>query len=303
MEKRKIIRFFIEISFFFSTFVAANSTLSKMTPMDEPKRILFIAQQISPFLNEETPVRMLNRRLPECFQGSGYETRTFMPKFGEINERRHQLHDVIRLSGMNIIISDSDHPLLIKVASIQSARLQFYFIDNDDYFHRRKGCANEQGEYTDNDERCIFFARSVLETMRKLRWTPDVVYCSGWMSALVPLYVKKAFSDTPFFSHATVVVGLDENEFSVPFGTDFANKAMVSGVRRNDLRTIAGLPVTYEDLMRLAIEYADAVALTPDGVSGRLKNYAENQSKPIFQIEEDHLDSFITFCNQLISKE
>ena len=162
--------------------------------MKEPKRILFISQEINPYLAEETPIRQLNRQLPEYFQGHGFETRTFMPKFGDINERRNQLHEVIRLSGMNLIIEDSDHPLLIKVASIQTARIQIYFIDNDDLFGRRKGLANAEGvEYADNDDRVIFYARGVIETVKKLRWTPDVILCSGWMSALAPLYLKKAF--------------------------------------------------------------------------------------------------------------
>ena len=181
--------------------------------MKEPNRILFISQEINPYLPEETPIRQLNRQLPEYFQSHSYETRTFMPKFGEINERRNQLHEVIRLSGMNLIIEDADHPLLIKVASIQSARIQIYFIDNDDLFHRRKGVIDDNGvEYADNDDRVIFFARGVIETVKKLRWTPDIIVCSGWMSALAPLYLKKAFNDEPFFAHSKIVVTLDDNE-------------------------------------------------------------------------------------------
>ena len=169
--------------------------------MKEPNRILFISQEIYPYLAEENPIRLLCRQLPEYFQSHGYETRTFMPKFGDINERRNQLHEVIRLSGMNLIIEESDHPLLIKVASIQSARIQIYFIDNDDLFHRRKGVVDEHGvEYADNDDRVIFYARGVIETVKKLRWTPNVIVCSGWMSALAPLYLKKAFNDEPFFA-------------------------------------------------------------------------------------------------------
>ena len=167
--------------------------------MKEPNRILFVSQQIFPYLDEETPIRSLNRKLPEWFQSARFETRTFMPKFGDINERRNQLHEVIRLSGINIIIAETDHPLLIKVASIQSARIQIYFIDNDDFFNRRKGIVDANGvEYKDNDERCIFFARGVLETVKKLRWTPNIVHCSGWMSALTPLFIKKLYRNILF---------------------------------------------------------------------------------------------------------
>ena len=193
--------------------------------MKEPKRILFLSQEIYPYLAEETPIRMLNRRLPEMFQQKGFETRTFMPKFGDINERRNQLHEVIRLSGMNLIIDDTDHPLLIKVASIQSARIQVYFTDNDDLFHRRKGIADENGvEYPDNDKRCIFFARGVLETVKKQHWTPNIIHCSGWMTALAPLFLKRTYSDEPFFANAKVVLVIDDQEYQTPFSTKFAEK-------------------------------------------------------------------------------
>ncbi len=272
--------------------------------MKEQKRILFISQEIYPYLDQETPIRLLNRQLPELFQSHGYETRTFMPKFGDINERRNQLHEVIRLSGMNIIIAGSDHPLLIKVASIQSARIQIYFIDNDVYFHRRKGLANAEGvEYKDNDERSIFFTRGTLETVKKLRWTPNVVFCSGWMSALTPLFVKKAYSDTPFFEKTKVVLSLDNEEYTTPFSTKLAEKLHVNGVTNSDLRGIAGLPVGYEDLMRLAIDFSDAIVLSSPNVNQRLLNYAQNSGKPILPYAENNNEAYLDFCNNLLSDD
>ena len=254
--------------------------------MKEPKRILFISQEINPYLAEENPIRQLNRQLPEYFQGHGYETRTFMPKFGEINERRNQLHEVIRLSGMNLIIEDSDHPLLIKVASIQSARIQIYFIDNDDLFHRRKGVMDEQGtEYADNDDRVIFFARGVIETVKKLRWTPDIIVCSGWMSALAPLYLKKAFNDEPFFANSKIVLMLDDNEYQKPFPTKFADKLRIEGISNTDVRGIADFPVGYEELMRLAVDFSDAIVYATPKVNQRVANYAETKGKPILPYE------------------
>ena len=258
--------------------------------MKEPNRILFISQEISPYLAEETPIRLLNRQLPEYFQAHGYETRTFMPKFGEINERRNQLHEVIRLSGMNLIIEDSDHPLLIKVASIQSARIQIYFIDNDDLFHRRKGVRDENGEeYADNDDRVIFYARGVLETVKKLRWTPNIILCSGWMSALAPLYLKKAYNDEPFFAHSKIVLVLDDNEYKKPFPTKFTDKLRIDGITNTDVRSIAGFPIGYEELMRLAVDYSDAIVYATPNVNQRLINYAETKGKPIlpYVAEED----------------
>lgn len=255
--------------------------------MKEPKRILFISQEINPYLAEETPIRQLNRQLPEYFQGHGFETRTFMPKFGDINERRNQLHEVIRLSGMNLIIEDSDHPLLIKVASIQTARIQIYFIDNDDLFHRRKGVKDENGvEYADNDDRVIFYARGVIETVKKLRWTPDVILCSGWMSALAPLYLKKAFNDEPFFAKSKIVLMLDDNEYEKPFHSKFSEKLRIDGITNTDVRSIIDFPVGYEELMRLAVDYSDAIVYGTPKVNQRVANYAETKGKPILAYEE-----------------
>ena len=204
-----------------------------------------------------------------------------MPKFGEINERRNQLHEVIRLSGMNLIIEDTDHPLLIKVASIQSARIQIYFIDNDDLFHRRKGVKDETGvEYADNDDRVIFFARGAIETVKKLRWTPNIILCSGWMSALAPLYLKKAYNDEPFFANSKIVLALDDNEYQTPFPTKFTDKMRIDGISNTDLRSIAGFPVGYEELMRLAIDFSDAIVYSTPKVNQRLVNYADTKGKP-----------------------
>ena len=262
--------------------------------MKEPKRILFISQEITPYLAEENPIRLLNRQLPEYFQAHGYETRTFMPKFGEINERRNQLHEVIRLSGMNLIIEDSDHPLLIKVASIQTARIQIYFIDNDDLFHRRKGVTDENGvEYADNDDRVIFYARGAIETVKKLRWTPDIILCSGWMSALAPLYLKKAFNDEPFFANSKIVLMLDDNEYQKPFSTKFADKLRIDGITNTDVRSIADFPVGYEELLRLAVDYSDAIVYATPKVNQRVANYAETKGKPIlpYEAKEDLNDA------------
>ena len=165
------------------------------------KKVLFINQEIIPYV-PETELSRMGRDLPQQIQENGFEIRTFMPKWGNINERRGQLHEVIRLSGMNLIIDETDHPLIIKVASIPVSRLQVYFIDNEDYFIRRQAMTEDENgdEYADNGERAIFFARGVLETVKKLRWTPDIVQCQGWMSAVVPFYIKTAYRDDPSFA-------------------------------------------------------------------------------------------------------
>ena len=190
----------------------------------DAKKVLFITQEITPYL-PESEISTICRNLPQGIQERGREIRTFMPKFGLINERRNQLHEVIRLSGMNLIIDDTDHPLIIKVASIQSARMQVYFIDNDDYFQRKNIVGDDDGtEYPDNDERSIFYVRGVLETVRKLRWIPDVIHCHGWMSALTGLYIKRMYADDPCLRHAKVIYSLYNDGFKQPFPADFYKK-------------------------------------------------------------------------------
>ncbi|MBR1564144.1 MAG: glycogen/starch synthase [Paludibacteraceae bacterium] len=271
--------------------------------MKEPLRILFICQEIFPYLAEETPIRKLNRMLPEVCQANGFETRTFMPKFGEINERRNQLHEVIRLSGMNIIIDDTDHPLLLKVASIQAARIQIYFIDNDDYFRRRRGLMDEKGkEYHDNDERTIFFARSVIETVKKLRWTPDIIYCSGWMSALAPLYLKKAYADTPFFADSKIVFSIDDDSFRTPFGLTFADKVMMDGISKEDIEPIVGRKAGYNELMKLGVDYSDAVVLSAPSVNSVVKKHAGKRGIPMMPYKGDNAEDYLNFFHQLLGE-
>lgn len=269
--------------------------------MKEPKRVLFISQEIYPYLAEETPIRLLNRQLPQACQENGIETRTFMPKFGEINERKNQLHEVIRLSGINLVISDTDHPLLLKVASIQSARIQIYFIDNDDFFKRRKGVVDEQGvEYADNDERTIFFDRGTLDTIQKLRWIPNIVQCSGWMSALAPLYIRTAFHDTPFFGKTKVIVGITDEEFSTPFGPDFAEKLRFEGVNKDCVAAIEGQEVDYITLMKFAIDHADAVAIQSTNARQELIDYAQQKGLPIIPYQDGDTAQYIDFYNSLM---
>src|SRR5574344_2030197 len=185
------------------------------------KKILFINQEISPYV-PDSDLSLMGRLLPQTIQEKGHEIRTFMPKWGNINERRGQLHEVIRLSGMNLIIDDTDHQLIIKVASIQQSRVQVYFIDNEDYFTKRQMDIDEAGiPYPDNGERAIFFARGVLETVKKLRWTPDIIHCQGWMSAVVPFYAKTAYRDEPQFANAKIITSLFNEQPRGNLGANF----------------------------------------------------------------------------------
>jgi len=250
-------------------------------------KVLYICQEITPYL-PENEISGICRRMPQAIQEKGCEIRTFMPKFGCINERRNQLHEVIRLSGMNIIIDDNDHPLIIKVASIQSARMQVYFIDNDDFFHRRFTVADAEGkEFPDNGERSIFYARGVIETVRKLRWIPDVIHCHGWMSAFVPLYLKKAFADDPYFKNAKIVYSLYHDDFKQFFKQDLNNKVLIDELQAADFALLGKKP-GYLSMMKLAVQYSDGIILCSDQLNRNLLSFVNKLDKPVITSSEEN---------------
>jgi starch synthase len=245
------------------------------------KKVLFIAQEIFPYL-PESAVATNCRYLPQAVQEKGKEIRAFMPKFGSINERRNQLHEVIRLSGMNLIIDDTDHPLIIKVASIQAARMQVYFIDNEDFFSRKYTVSDDDGtEFEDNDERSIFYVRGVLETVKKLRWIPDIIHCHGWMTALTPLYIKTAFADDPCFKNSKIVYSLYNDGFNTSFRPNFAAKLRLDGVKDADIKGVDVDNVDYLTLTNFAVKHADAVIQCEPDVDSRILDYI-NQSQKKF---------------------
>lgn len=244
------------------------------------KKVLFINQEIHPYV-AESRMSVMGRELPQKMQEAGFEIRIFMPKWGTINERRGQLHEVIRLSGMNLIIDDTDHPLIIKVASIPTTRQQIYFIDNDDYFNNRQMGVDESGnEYTDNGERAIFYARGVLETVKKLRWQPDVIVCQGWMSAVVPLYIKTAYAEEPSFASSKIIISLHNNEQKGDLGSNFkqcvefrdAKAELLDGYKED---------FDFEELAKMAIDYCDGVIEGEEGVNSSLIEYAKEKNKPV----------------------
>lgn len=244
---------------------------------------------------------LIGRHLPQGIQERGKEIRTFMPKFGCINERRNQLHEVIRLSGMNMIINDTDHPLIIKVASIQAARMQVYFIDNEDYFQRKNTLKDESGKYfEDNDERTVFFARGVLETVKKLRWTPDIIHCHGWFTSLVPLYIKKAYNDDPLFANSKVVYSVYDDEFNQPLKKEFKDKIIFENINQNDLSILK--EPNYVNLSKLAIEMSDAAIIGSEAINSELSSFIKDSKKPYldFQSEENYLDAYSNFYDKLL---
>ncbi len=252
-----------------------------MTPQDFMKktRVLYVSQEITPFL-PKNELSEVSRNLPQGIHEKGKEIRVFMPKYGTINERRHQLHEVIRLSGMNLVVDDTDHPLIIKVASIPSARMQVYFIDNEDYFQRKSVLRDKNDKYfKDNDERAIFFCRGVLETVRKLGWAPDVIHCHGWFTSLLPLYVKKLYNDDPHFENAKVVFSAYKSEFKGSLDPKLINKLKFDGFKPEDIEE-ANSP-DFVNIHKLAFKFSDGIVEGSSDLRPDLKDAITESGKQV----------------------
>jgi starch synthase len=269
----------------------------------EKVRVLFVTQEITPYL-KESHLGLIGRHLPQGIQEKGREIRTFMPRYGVINERRNQLHEVIRLSGMNLVINDADHPLIIKVASIQSARMQIYFIDNEDYFHRKSIIRDKNGVfYEDNDERAIFYSRGVIETVKKLGWAPTVIHCHGWLAGLVPFFVKTAFHENPIFSEAKVIYSLYDDTFTEQFSNEFHQKMQMEGVDPKQLKVFK--TNDYLGLMKGNIDICDAIILGSPVIHPELMDYLVKSGKPYleYQTTEKYVDVFDNFYEEVLAIE
>ena len=272
----------------------------------EAKKVLFVNSEIFPYL-PESEIATVGRFLPQGIQEKGYEIRSFMPRYGCVNERRNQLHEVIRLSGMNIVVGAVDRQLVIKVASISSARMQVYFIDNEDYFHRKAVDRDAEGKFfADNDERAMFFARGVLETVKKLRWKPDLVHCQGWISYLMPLYLKKVYNQDPIFADSKVVLSLYNDLDGLNFSPDMADRVAISNIKAEDVSEITS-ETTGINLAKLAIRYSDGVITAADGVNGSLEAYAKEKNLPIITSpaisteNTAYIDEYEKFYDQILA--
>ena len=266
----------------------------------DKKRVLFISQEITPYLCE-TEISSRCRNLPQGIMEKGKDIRIFMPKYGCINERRNQLHEVIRLSGMNMILDNLDYPLIIKVASLQPVRMQVYFIENEDYFPKKTFMHELDGEdFEFHDERAIFFCRGVLETVRKLGWAPNVVHCHGWMSALVPMYLKKAFAEDPIFDNTKVVYSVYDQESNVEIDDDMARKSIITGVSEDDVELIKEPSV--DTLHNLAIKYADAIIMGSEKITDDLNKFIVDSDKYVVthQSDEEFIDAYDALYDELL---
>jgi starch synthase len=265
---------------------------------------LFISSEMTPFL-QVTSVGELGRRLPQAIQEKDNEIRVLMPRFGCINERRNRLHEVVRLSGINITIDDNDNPLTIKVASLPEAKMQVYFLDNEDYFHRKFVYTDENNSfYGDNDERTIFFCKGALETVKKLGWQPDIIHCQGWMTSLVPLYLKTIYKDEPVFRNAKVVYSVFENQFDESLGKDFARKASLNSI---DNKQVSSLGKSDNlSLYITGMTHADAIVKCSSDLDPEVSKFMKKQKGKLIidHVEsEGYADAYNQLYEELLDRQ
>ncbi|OZI09092.1 glycogen synthase [Siphonobacter sp. BAB-5385] len=265
-------------------------------------RILYVASEINPFL-QITDVAEYVRKLPQAMQERGMEIRILVPRFGLINERKNRLHEVVRLSGINISVGDDEKPLVIKVASVPSAKLQVYFIDNEDYFHRKSVFFDKDEKfYDDNDERAIFFCKGVIETVRKLGWSPDIVHCNDWMTALIPLYLKTTYRNDPMFKDTKSVFSVYNNPFSYKFTEELLDKVKAMDIEDDMLSSLSSLD--YDGFIKIGAQYADVVVKAEEDYSesvNQILNDIPDKKVELPEEQEEMSDKFYSLYTELMS--
>lgn len=266
----------------------------------EDKRILYVSSEVVPYL-PENEVSIMSYDVPKMINDKGGQIRIFMPKYGSINERRHQLHEVIRLSGMNLVVDDLDMPLIIKVASIPKERIQVYFIDNDDYFKRKATFVDEQGElFSDNDERAIFFAKGVVETVKKLNWVPDVIHVHGWLASLLPVYMKHYYKNEALFADTKIVTSVYSPSFEGVINPEMKRKVAFDEIPSDNIEDLT--EATFENLMKNAVMHSDGVIIASETVPSSLTNFIESSGKPFlpFVAKEEFAELYLDFYKNKI---
>lgn len=252
------------------------------------KRILYVSSEVVPYL-PETEISSMSFEAPRMVNKQGGQIRIFMPRYGNINERRHQLHEVIRLSGINLVINDLDMPLIIKVASIPKERIQVYFIDNEEYFKRKATLTDENGNlFPDNDERSIFFAKGVIETVKKLNWAPDIIHVHGWLASLLPLYLKEFYKDEPLFAGSKIVTSLYNQSFDGTLNKDMVKKIQFDNIDEDAIKVLE--TPSYNNIMKVAVDYSDALVVGSSEIPKELETYLKNCKKPVLEYHD--IDSF-----------
>lgn len=264
------------------------------------KRILYVSSEVIPYL-PETEISSMSFEAPRMVNKQGGQIRIFMPRYGNINERRHQLHEVIRLSGINLVVNDLDMPLIIKVASIPKERIQVYFIDNEDYFKRKATLTDEDGNlFQDNDERAIFFAKGVIETVKKLNWAPDIIHVHGWLASLLPLYLKEYYKDEPLFKESKVVTSVYDKSFEASLNKGLIDKVKFDEIEDQFLKNLS--TPSYVNLMKTAIDFSDGLIKGSQNLPDELNTYIDSTKKPVldYQHQEEFAEAYTEFYNTQI---
>lgn len=259
------------------------------------KRVLYVSSEVIPYL-PETEASSMSYFAPKMVNDRGGQIRIFMPRFGNINERRHQLHEVIRLSGMNLIINDLDMPLIIKVASIPKERMQVYFIDNEDYFKRKATLTDENGDlFHDNDERAIFFAKGVIETVKKLNWSPDIIHVHGWLAALLPLYLKNYYGSDPLFEDSKIVTSIYNQSFEGALDDEMIEKLRYDALEEDAIVNFED--PTYKNIIMSAIANSDAIIKASEDLDPEIDAFIDEQGKPTlgYHAPEEFADAYESF--------
>ena len=266
----------------------------------EDKRILFVSSEVVPYL-AENEVSLMSYNVPKMINDQGAQIRIFMPRYGNINERRHQLHEVIRLSGMNLVVNDVDMPLIIKVASIPKERIQVYFIDNDEYFKRKATFTDEDGKmYPDNDERAIFFAKGVVETVKKLNWVPDIIHVHGWMASLLPIYMKHFYKNDALFSDTKIISSIYGQQFEGALDAELINKIKFDGIDATYIEDLSN--PTYENIMKATINHSDGIIISSENLSPSLTKFIHSSDKPFlpFAAKDEFASAYTTFYKSIL---
>jgi len=267
----------------------------------QDKRILYVSSEVVPYL-AENEVSLMSYDVPKMVNDQGCQIRIFMPRYGNINERRHQLHEVIRLSGMNLVVNDLDMPLIIKVASIPRERIQVYFIDNDDYFKRKATFTDEEGAlYPDNDERAIFFAKGVVETVKKLNWVPDIIHVHGWLASMLPVYMKHYYKDEALFAETKIVTSVYSQSFEGTLDQQMINKVKFDDIPADAVQLLEH--PDYENIIKVAVLHSDGVIIASEGVSDSLKSFVESTGKPFLPYvpKEIFAEAYTNFYKNALS--
>jgi starch synthase len=262
------------------------------------KRVLFVSSEMSPFL-ETSPLATITRMLPQALQEQDNEIRILVPRFGVINERRNRLHEVVRLSGINISIDDNDNPLVIKVASVPNTKMQVYFLDNEDFFHRKAVFNDDEGKFfEDNDERTIFFCKGVMETVKKLGWAPDIIHCQGWMTSLIPLYLKTIYKNEPVFSQSKIVYSVYHEACNDTLGSDFMRKASMNSIDDSCLECFGNGSVNNVNIG--AVKHSDGIVTGCDEAHKSVEDHL--QGKLVMRHSDTNTqEEYVSFYEKLMS--